>query len=69
MNDLMSGGAHRLWKQFTLALTGLKPGGRALDIAGGTGDLAAGLARQVGERGWWCCPISTPACCDTAATD
>ena len=30
MNDLMSGGAHRLWKQFTLSLTGLKSGGRAL---------------------------------------
>ena len=51
MNDLMSGGAHRLWKQFTLALTGLRPGDRALDVAGGTGDLAAGLARQVGDAG------------------
>ena len=51
MNDLMSGGAHRLWKHFTLSLTGLRPGQRALDVAGGTGDLAAGLARQVGERG------------------
>jgi demethylmenaquinone methyltransferase / 2-methoxy-6-polyprenyl-1,4-benzoquinol methylase len=51
MNDLMSGGAHRLWKQFTLSLTGLTSGGRALDIAGGTGDLAAGLARQVGRTG------------------
>ena len=51
MNDLMSGGAHRLWKQFALALTGLRPGQRALDIAGGTGDLAAGLARQVGATG------------------
>ena len=51
MNDLMSGGAHRLWKRFTLSLTGLRPGQRALDVAGGTGDLAAGLARQVGERG------------------
>lgn len=51
MNDLMSGGAHRLWKQFTLDLTGLRPGQQALDLAGGTGDLAAGLARQVGDRG------------------
>ena len=51
MNDLMSAGAHRLWKQFTLNLTGLRPGQRALDLAGGTGDLAAGLARQVGDRG------------------
>jgi demethylmenaquinone methyltransferase/2-methoxy-6-polyprenyl-1,4-benzoquinol methylase len=51
MNDLMSGGAHRLWKRFTLSLTHLRPGQRALDVAGGTGDLAAGLARQVGPDG------------------
>src|ERR1700726_1396922 len=51
MNDLMSAGAHRLWKRFALSLTNLRPGQRALDVAGGTGDLAAGLARQVGERG------------------
>ena len=51
MNDLMSGGVHRLWKRFTLALTGLRAGQRALDVAGGTGDLTAGLARQVGESG------------------
>ena len=51
MNDLMSAGAHRLWKRFTLALANLRPGQRALDVAGGTGDLAVGLARQVGARG------------------
>ena len=51
MNDLMSFGAHRLWKHFTLSLTGLKAGQRALDVAGGTGDLAIGLARQVGKAG------------------
>jgi demethylmenaquinone methyltransferase/2-methoxy-6-polyprenyl-1,4-benzoquinol methylase len=51
MNDLMSAGAHRLWKRFTLSLTNLRPGQRALDLAGGTGDLAKGLARQVGDRG------------------
>jgi demethylmenaquinone methyltransferase/2-methoxy-6-polyprenyl-1,4-benzoquinol methylase len=51
MNDLMSGGMHRLWKRFTLSQTGLKPGQSALDVAGGTGDLAAGLARQVGPKG------------------
>ena len=49
MNDLMSGGAHRLWKEFTLSLTHLRPGQRALDVAGGTGDLTTGLARQVGN--------------------
>jgi demethylmenaquinone methyltransferase/2-methoxy-6-polyprenyl-1,4-benzoquinol methylase len=52
MNDLMSGGAHRLWKRFALALTGLRRGARALDIAGGTGDLAIGLAQQVGRQGY-----------------
>ena len=51
MNDLMSGGLHRLWKRFTLSQTALRPGQRALDVAGGTGDLAAGLARQVGAAG------------------
>lgn len=51
MNDLMSLGAHRLWKRFALTLTGLKAGQRALDVAGGTGDLAIGMARQVGKSG------------------
>src|SRR5580692_907980 len=51
MNDLMSGGVHRLWKRFTLQLTQLRPGQRALDVAGGTGDLSAGMARQVGADG------------------
>src|SRR5580658_3047172 len=51
MNDLMSAGAHRLWKRFTLALANLRPGQRALDVAGGSGDLALGLARQVGAQG------------------
>jgi demethylmenaquinone methyltransferase / 2-methoxy-6-polyprenyl-1,4-benzoquinol methylase len=51
MNDLMSFGVHRLWKQFALSLTGLRPGGHALDVAGGTGDLSAGMLRQVGKQG------------------
>lgn len=51
MNDLMSAGLHRLWKRFALGRTGLRPGARALDLAGGTGDLARGLARQVGRSG------------------
>ncbi|HEX2667153.1 MAG TPA: bifunctional demethylmenaquinone methyltransferase/2-methoxy-6-polyprenyl-1,4-benzoquinol methylase UbiE [Gammaproteobacteria bacterium] len=51
MNDLMSFGVHRLWKRFALGQTGLKPGQRALDVAGGSGDLARGMARQVGESG------------------
>ena len=51
MNDLMSGGLHRLWKRFALAQTGLRPGQCALDVASGTGDIGAGLARQVGTSG------------------
>lgn len=51
MNDLMSAGAHRLWKRFALSLTGLRPGDRVLDVAGGTGDLSVGLAQQVGKSG------------------
>lgn len=51
MNDLMSGGLHRLWKRFALSQTGLRPGQRALDVAAGTGDLGAGLARLVGPSG------------------
>ena len=51
MNDLMSLGAHRLWKRFALSLTGLKPGQQALDVAGGTGDLSVGMLRQVGKTG------------------
>lgn len=54
MNDLMSGGLHRFWKYFTLGKTGLKAGDRALDVAGGTGDLAAGLCKQVGPDGLVC---------------
>lgn len=54
MNDLMSGGLHRLWKRFALARTGLRPGDQALDVAGGTGDITAGLQRQVGREGLVC---------------
>ncbi len=51
MNDLMSGGIHRLWKRFTIELSGVRSGQRVLDIAGGTGDLAAKFSRLVGPRG------------------
>ena len=51
MNDVMSGGLHRLWKRFTAAKTGLRPGQSALDVAAGSGDLAALLARKVGRSG------------------
>ncbi len=51
MNDLMSLGIHRLWKRFTLDCSGLRPGQRALDLAGGTGDLTAMFSRRVGPQG------------------
>lgn len=51
MNDLMSGGIHRLWKKFTIEMSGVRPGDKVLDIAGGTGDLAAKFSRQIGDKG------------------
>lgn len=51
MNDLMSGGLHRLWKLFALARVGVRPGMRVLDIAGGTGDLARSMAKDAGPEG------------------
>lgn len=51
MNDLMSMGAHRFWKKFAIGQSGLRVGQRVLDIAGGSGDLASGLARRVGNQG------------------
>jgi demethylmenaquinone methyltransferase/2-methoxy-6-polyprenyl-1,4-benzoquinol methylase len=51
MNDLMSMGIHRLWKRYTIELSGVKRGQRVLDLAGGTGDLASRFARMVGPEG------------------
>lgn len=51
MNDLMSGGMHRLWKAFTIQRSGVREGARVLDVAGGTGDLALAFARKVGTSG------------------
>lgn len=51
MNDLMSGGVHRLWKRFTIELSAARPGQTILDIAGGTGDLAARFSQLVGADG------------------
>lgn len=51
MNDLMSGGLHRLWKQFAVARSGVRPGQRVLDVAAGTGDLARLFAQRVGASG------------------
>ncbi|RVT53659.1 bifunctional demethylmenaquinone methyltransferase/2-methoxy-6-polyprenyl-1,4-benzoquinol methylase UbiE [Rubrivivax albus] len=51
MNDLLSGGLHRAWKAYTVAVANVQPGDKVLDIAGGTGDLARAFARKAGERG------------------
>ena len=51
MNDLMSFGIHRLWKRFTIEISGVRRGQRVLDLAGGTGDLARALATRVGRSG------------------
>lgn len=51
MNDLMSFGLHRLWKAFTIQISGVRPGDRVLDVAGGTGDLSLAFARRVGPSG------------------
>lgn len=51
MNDVMSFGIHRLWKRYTIEAAGAKRGQQILDLAGGTGDLAAKFARIVGVNG------------------
>ena len=51
MNDLMSFGAHRLWKRYFVATSGVREGDVVLDLAGGTGDIAALLLPRVGAKG------------------
>ena len=51
MNDLMSGGMHRLWKAFTVELANVRPGERVLDVAGGTADLSLAFAKRAGATG------------------
>ena len=51
MNDLMSGGLHRLWKVFTIDRSGVREGSRVLDVAGGTGDLSLAFAKRAGKSG------------------
>ncbi len=51
MNDVMSMGIHRLWKRFTIEMSGVRKGQKVLDLAGGTGDLAAKFADKVGSEG------------------
>ncbi|NMG74581.1 bifunctional demethylmenaquinone methyltransferase/2-methoxy-6-polyprenyl-1,4-benzoquinol methylase UbiE [Aromatoleum diolicum] len=51
MNDLMSFGLHRLWKAFTIQISGVGRGDRVLDVAGGTADLSLAFAKRVGREG------------------
>ena len=51
MNDLMSMGAHRVWKRFAVAQSGLRMGNQVLDVAAGSGDLSRLFAKQVGDQG------------------
>lgn len=51
MNDIMSVGIHRIWKRYTIDCSGVRAGQRVLDLAGGTGDLAAKFSRIVGDTG------------------
>jgi demethylmenaquinone methyltransferase/2-methoxy-6-polyprenyl-1,4-benzoquinol methylase len=51
MNDLMSMGLHRAWKAYTVMVANLHEGDKALDIAGGTGDLALAFSKKVGATG------------------
>ncbi|MCE2988527.1 MAG: bifunctional demethylmenaquinone methyltransferase/2-methoxy-6-polyprenyl-1,4-benzoquinol methylase UbiE [Nitrosomonadaceae bacterium] len=53
MNDLMSGGLHRLWKKFTVDLANVQPGEKVLDVASGTADLAAEFAKRAGAGNVW----------------
>ena len=51
MNDFMSFGVHRLWKKFTIERSRVRPGHKILDVAGGSGDLAAAFSQKVAPTG------------------
>lgn len=68
MNDLMSGGLHRWWKRYTMAVANPQPGQHALDIAGGTGICRSRLLEKSAPKAAWCTPISTKPCCAKVAT-
>ena len=51
MNDLMSGGLHRLWKRRMIQVAAVGTGSRALDVAAGSGDISIGLAKKMGASG------------------
>ena len=61
MNDLMSLGMHRWWKRFAIEMSGVRAGSRVLDVASGSGDLAAAFAERVGDAGLVCMTDINPA--------
>jgi len=50
MNDLMSGGMHRVWKSVAIDRMNPQPGQRLIDVAGGTGDIAHSFLTRADER-------------------
>jgi len=51
MNDLMSGGMHRLWKSAMIDWLAPRDGWRMLDVAGGTADISFRALERIGKRG------------------
>lgn len=51
MNDLMSLGIHRIWKQYTVDMAAVRSGDKVLDVAAGTGDLSYAFSKRVGDKG------------------
>jgi len=64
MNDLMSGGVHRLWKSSMIDWLNPRPGWRLLDVAGGTGDIAQRFLERADERAGEDSPTSAVTVCD-----
>ena len=58
MNDLMSAGVHRLWKNALVDVVNPRPGEKLLDVAGGTGDIAFRLVKRVAEKGGACADVT-----------
>ncbi|MDD2720583.1 MAG: bifunctional demethylmenaquinone methyltransferase/2-methoxy-6-polyprenyl-1,4-benzoquinol methylase UbiE [Gallionella sp.] len=51
MNDMMSGGLHRIWKHFAVGVSGVRSGQRVLDVAGGSADMSRLFLKKVGGSG------------------
>ncbi len=58
LNDVLSVGMHRLWKNHAISQAGLRDGVKVLDIAGGTGDMTIGMIQRVGQGEFWLTDIN-----------